>query len=65
MREDLIVESKVVGGDDVDTGILLDLPVSKTESLGLSEEVSLRDLATPVYEMLVMMMVWAGSWRDD
>lgn len=61
MREDLIVESKVVGGNDVDTGILLDLPVSKTESLGLSEEVSLRDLATPVYEMLAMLMAWAGS----
>lgn len=51
--EDLIVQSKVVAGDDVDTGILLDLPVSKTEALGLSEEISLRDLATPVYYLLV------------
>ncbi|KAI6768810.1 hypothetical protein HG531_010999 [Fusarium graminearum] len=34
--EDVVVESKVVAGDDVDTGILLDLPVSKAETLGLS-----------------------------
>lgn len=46
--EDLVVEGEVVAGDDVDTGILLDLPVSKTEALGLSEEVGLRDLSTPV-----------------
>ena len=52
MREDLVVEGEVVAGDDVDTGILLDLPVSKTKSLGLGEEVRLRDLATPVYDML-------------
>lgn len=54
MREDLIVQSKVVAGDDVDTGILLDLPVSKTESLGLGKEVGLGDLATPVWCMLAM-----------
>ncbi len=54
MRKDLIVESKVVAGNDVDAGILLDLPVSKTKSLGLSKEIRLRDLATPVYELLVI-----------
>lgn len=48
MGKDLIVESEVVGWDDVDTGILLDLPVSKTEALGLSEELILGDLSTPV-----------------
>lgn len=48
MSKDLIVKSKVVGWDDVDTGILLDLPVSKTEALGLSEELILGDLASPV-----------------
>lgn len=48
MGKDLIVESKVVGWDDVDTGILLDLPVSKTEALGLSEELILGDLSAPV-----------------
>lgn len=46
--KDLIVESKVVGWDDVNTGILLDLPVSKTETLGLSEKLLLGDLASPV-----------------
>lgn len=48
MGKDLIVESEVVGWDDVDTGILLDLPVSKTEALGLSQELLLGDLASPV-----------------
>ena len=37
----MIVESEVVAGNAVDTGILLDLPVSKTQTLGLSEEVRL------------------------
>lgn len=46
--EDLVVQGKVVAGDDVDAGILLDLPVGKTQTLGLGEEVSLRDLTTPV-----------------
>lgn len=46
--EDLIVESKVVAGDDIDTGILLDLPVLSTESLSLAQELITRDLATPV-----------------
>jgi hypothetical protein len=46
--ENVVVESKVVGGDDVDTGILLDLPVGETESLGLSEEGILGDLVGPV-----------------
>jgi hypothetical protein len=46
--EDVVVESEVVAGDDVDTGILLDLPVSKAETLGLSKEVRLGDLSAPV-----------------
>lgn len=46
--EDLIVEGKVVAGDDVDTGILLDLPVLATESLTLGKELIARDLVTPV-----------------
>jgi hypothetical protein len=45
----MVVQSKVVGGNDVDTGILLDLPVCESEPLGLSEELVLRDLAAPVY----------------
>jgi hypothetical protein len=46
--QDLVVQGKVIAGNNVDAGILLDLPVSETQSLGLGEEVSLRDLATPV-----------------
>lgn len=46
--ENLIVESEVIAGNDIDAGILLDGPVCKTKSLGLSEEISLGELATPV-----------------
>lgn len=46
--QDLVVEGKVVGGNDIDTGILLDFPVSETESLSLSNEVFLGDLVGPV-----------------
>jgi hypothetical protein len=49
MSEDLIIESKVVARDDVDTGILLNLPVGETQTLGLSKEVGLRKLASPVF----------------
>jgi hypothetical protein len=44
----MVVEGKVVGGDDVDTSILLDLPVCQAEPLALSKEISLGDLVTPV-----------------
>jgi hypothetical protein len=46
--EDVVVEGKVVAGDDIDTGVLLDLPVLATESLALSEQVISRQLASPV-----------------
>lgn len=46
--EDVVVEGEVVRRDDVDTGILLDLPVGETEPLALSEEILLRDLVGPV-----------------
>lgn len=46
--EDLVVESEVIAGDDVDTSILLDLPVCQTESLSLGQELVTRDLLTPV-----------------
>lgn len=48
MSKDLIIEGKVIAGDDVDTSLLLDVPVLDTESLSLAEEVSLRDLAAPL-----------------
>lgn len=46
--EDVIIESKVVGRNDVHSSILLDLPVCQSESLALGEEVGLRELASPV-----------------
>lgn len=46
--KDLVIQSEVVAGDDVNTGILLDLPVSQSQPLGLSKELIFRDLATPV-----------------
>jgi hypothetical protein len=46
--EDVVVEGKVVAGDDVDAGVLLDLPVGEAEALGLGEQVGLRELAAPV-----------------
>ena len=49
VRQDLVVQGKVVAGDDVDTGILLNLPVGESESLGLGQEVILRNLASPVW----------------
>ncbi len=52
MREDLVVPSEVVAGDDVDTGILLDLPVRKTETLSLGEQVGLGELSAPVFGVL-------------
>lgn len=48
MGEDLVIESKVIAGDDIDTGILLDLPVGETKTLGLGKEVGLRNIASPV-----------------
>jgi hypothetical protein len=46
--QNLVVERKVVAGDDVGTGILLQLPVSSTERLSSLEQRLLRDLSAPV-----------------
>ena len=48
MGEHLVVESEIIARDDIDTGLLLDIPVLETQSLGLGEEISLRELAAPV-----------------
>lgn len=48
MVQDLVVEGKVVAGDEVDASILLDFPVLETESLALAEKLIARDLAAPV-----------------
>ena len=41
VSENLIVESKVVGRDDIDTSLLLDIPVLETKSLCLCEKICL------------------------
>ena len=46
----MVVEGEVVAGDDIDTSILLDLPVGKTEPLGLGEKIRLGELSAPVYK---------------
>jgi len=46
--QELIVESKVVGGDVLKSTGLLQLPVLSTQTLTLSKEVIAGDLATPV-----------------
>jgi hypothetical protein len=46
--EDLVVESEVIAGNDIDTGLLLDVPVLETQSLGLGEELCLGELAAPI-----------------
>ena len=46
--EDLVVERKVIAGNDLDTSILLDLPVLQTKSLSLLQKFITRDLVTPV-----------------
>ena len=48
MGEDLVVERKVIAGDDIDAGLLLNVPVLEAKSFGLGEEVSLGELSTPV-----------------
>ncbi len=48
VSEDLIIKSKVVARNDIDTCILLDLPVGETEALGLGQEIGLGKFATPV-----------------
>lgn len=46
--KNLVVEGEVVAGDDVDTSVLLDLPVLQTESLSLLQQVLAGDLLSPV-----------------
>lgn len=41
MIQDLIVESEVIAWDDVDASIFLNLPVFKSQSLSLSQQIIL------------------------
>ena len=46
--EDMVVVGKVVGWDDVDASVFLDLPVLSTESLSLFEKIITRELVAPI-----------------
>ena len=48
MVQDLIVESEVIAGDDVDASIPLQFPVLESKSLALLQQLFLRSLARPV-----------------
>lgn len=65
--KDLVIQGKVVGWNDVDASILLDLPVSEPQSLGLSKELFLGDLAAPVCVIPMVSglpcRIDVGSWH--
>ena len=44
----MVVEGKVVAGDDIDASVFLDLPVLETETLGLVEQLVAGQLVGPV-----------------
>lgn len=44
----VIIESKVIAGDDIDASVLLDLPVLQSQTLALLEQVVPRELVSPV-----------------
>ena len=46
--ENLVVEGEVIARNDIDASFLLNVPVLKTESLGLGEKLSLGELPAPV-----------------
>lgn len=46
--ENLIIESEVIAGDEINAGIFLDLPVLQSKTLALREEIIPREFATPV-----------------
>jgi hypothetical protein len=46
--EKVVVESKVVAGNDIDTSILLDLPVLQSQTLALLDQVIAGELVRPV-----------------
>ncbi len=45
--QDLVVEGKVIAGNDVDTSLFLKLPMFKTQSFALAEQLILWNLSCP------------------
>jgi len=48
MVQDMIVEGEVIAGYDIDSRILLYLPMLLTKAFALGEEICLRELPTPI-----------------
>ena len=48
MVKDLIVEGEVIARDEINAGVLLDLPVLETKALALAHQLITRELSTPV-----------------
>ena len=46
--QNMVVERKVVAGDDIDAGILLDVPVFLPQALALTQKLIAGELSTPV-----------------
>ena len=66
MVKDLVVEGEVIAGDDIDTSILLDLPVGKSQTLSLRKEVGLREVPRPVFNMMLAYIgPGVGEVLDD
>lgn len=62
--QNLIVEGKVVAGNKVNAGLLLNLPVLETESLALAQELIPRELAAPVSLSSLLQVTKASHTRE-
>jgi hypothetical protein len=64
--EDLIIKGEIIAGNDIDAGLLLDVPVLKTKSLGLSEQIGLGELASPVsFRSFLQVSVDTHAWETE
>jgi hypothetical protein len=52
VAQDLIVESKVIARNNVDSSVFLYLPMGKPKSLGFGQEIGLGERASPVLELI-------------
>jgi hypothetical protein len=46
--QDLVIEGKVIAGNDVDASIFLDLPMLETKAFAFCQQAIARQLAAPV-----------------
>jgi hypothetical protein len=66
MIQDMIVEGKVIARDDVDAGLLLDVPVRCSQSLALLKEFFLREFVSPVcFGRFLEITEDALAWKTE